>query len=509
MIGACCPSSNLIIIIYIAPNTLAGFGTAFSYALSTTITVNGVGRKPSILSCSWGAPETYFSNLSSINSIFAGAVSSGVNITTATGDYGSNDGVGGSGAYCDFPSSSPNVIACGGTTLVCPAYTYSDPATVETVWSGGGGGVSRTFLKPSYQSAITGTYRNTPDLSLDSDPNTGVSFIVNGQTVIYGGTSVASPAVAGYLACLRPSAFVNPNLYLAGQPCFHDIKVGSNGAFRAGVGYDNCSGFGSINGSVLSSPLLGNFSVIGVTLNASSVLLAVGNTFQASATIAPASAVIQTVSYASSNVAVATVTTPGGLITATGNGTCTVTVTTTDGGFTASIAVSVQVLVASVSLNLTAVTLIPGQTQTLSATVLPSNATDKSVTWTSSNTAAATVNGSGVVTAVANGTARITCTTTSGAKIATCTVTVSTPVTSISLIPSTTTVAVRGTVRLTATVLPSTASNKAVTWTSSNTAIATVNSLGQVNGRRSGVTTITVKSTSIPSILATCLVTVA
>ena len=56
-IGACCPTSNLTIIMYISPNTLAGFGNVFNYALNTAVTVNGLSVKPSILSVSWGAPE--------------------------------------------------------------------------------------------------------------------------------------------------------------------------------------------------------------------------------------------------------------------------------------------------------------------------------------------------------------------------------------------------------------------------------------------------------------------
>ena len=174
MIGACCPSSNLTIIIYIAPNSLNSFKNVFNFALNNPVLVNGTLMKPSIISCSWGAPEVYFSNIQQYDSIFARAVSQGVNIFVATGDFGSSNGL--PGANCDFPSSSPNVIACGGTSLTCPSYTY-DSETIELSWKDGGGGISKYFTKPSYQQSITGSNRHTPDLALNADPATGVLFL--------------------------------------------------------------------------------------------------------------------------------------------------------------------------------------------------------------------------------------------------------------------------------------------------------------------------------------------
>lgn len=96
-IGGACPSANLTIILYIAPNSLNQFAPLFNYMYSTNVTVNGMNYKPNLISCSWGAPEIYYSSsqLSSINSILTTMTNAGITICAATGDYGSNNGVGG------------------------------------------------------------------------------------------------------------------------------------------------------------------------------------------------------------------------------------------------------------------------------------------------------------------------------------------------------------------------------------------------------------------------------
>ena len=223
---------------------------------TNNVIVNGVNYKPNLISCSWGAPEIYYSStlLENINSSLSALNAAGVTICAATGDNGSNDGVGGRGNYVDFPSSNPNVTAVGGTSLVCPTGTY-DSRTVESAWSSGGGGVSAVYSKPAYQSKLTGTMRATPDIASLADPNTGVVFMINGQNYVIGGTSVAAPIIAGYLAAITSKRFINPILYSAPSNCFHDILRGSNGNYSAKVGYDNCTGLGSIDANILQSQL--------------------------------------------------------------------------------------------------------------------------------------------------------------------------------------------------------------------------------------------------------------
>ena len=152
-----------------------------------------------------------------------------------------------------------------------------------------------------------------------------------------------------------------------------------------------------------------------------------GQTSTLSATISPSKGTNTSVTWKSSNTSVATVSAKG-VVTAVGNGTATITVTTASGSKTATCKVTVSIATTGVSLNKTSVTLTEkGKTLTLSATISPSNAADKKVTWKSSNTSVATVSAKGVVTAVGNGTATITVTTASGSKTATCKVVVNIP----------------------------------------------------------------------------------
>jgi uncharacterized protein YjdB/endoglucanase Acf2 len=153
-----------------------------------------------------------------------------------------------------------------------------------------------------------------------------------------------------------------------------------------------------------------------------------------------------------------------------------------------------NVAVTGVTVSPTSASMIPGGTQQLTATIAPSNATNKNVTWTTSNSAVATVSTSGLVTAVAGGTATITVTTQDGLKTATSAITVSSnvAVTGVAVSPTSSSIPAGSTQQLTATVAPSNATNKNVTWTSSNTAVATVNATGLVSAVAVGTSTITV-----------------
>ena len=169
--------------------------------------------------------------------------------------------------------------------------------------------------------------------------------------------------------------------------------------------------------------------VTGIALDKSTAAITPGGTVTLTATVIPADAANTGVVWRSSNAAAATVSWAG-LVTGVAEGTADITAETADGGFTAVCAVTVSaavqtVAVTGITLNKTAASVICGATETLTAAVVPANAADKAVVWSSSNSAVATVNQSGVVTGTGAGSATVTATTADGGFTASCTVTVS------------------------------------------------------------------------------------
>ena len=248
------------------------------------------------------------------------------------------------------------------------------------------------------------------------------------------------------------------------------------------------------------------YPVENISIDKNSATLFEGEILTLFANITPENATNKNVTWTSSDTSVAMV--ADGKVTALKAGTTTITVTTEDGGKTAICSITVNAKVSSISLDKTQVSLTEGDTTTLIATINPSNATNKNVGWSSSNTSVATVS-NGKVTAVKAGTAIITVTTEDGGKTATCTVTVNEniyPVEGISLNQSTTTLYEGDSLSLTATISPSNATNKNVSWKSSNTSVATVSN-GNVTAVKAGTTTITV-TTEDGGKTATCNVTV-
>ena len=251
--------------------------------------------------------------------------------------------------------------------------------------------------------------------------------------------------------------------------------------------------------------------VTGVTLDMTSMELVVGEGKTLTATITPADATNQNVAWTSSDATVATVD-DNGKVTAVKVGTATVTVTTQDGGKTATCRVTVKaatVAVTGVTLNKSTLSLIEGTSETLTATITPADATDKELTWTSSDATVATVDANGKVTAVKAGEATVTVTTRDGGKTATCRVTVSDreiKVTEITL--AALAIYVGESKAITATVKPDDATNKALTWKSSDETVATVDATGKVTGKKIGTATITATARDGSGVSGSCTVTV-
>ncbi len=260
-----------------------------------------------IISCSWGIDEAEESLdlLNAENAVFQQMAAQGQSVFCAAGDSGAYDAfainttgttattTGLTAPAVDNPASQPYVTGVGGTKLafvkpgVNPTTNAVTPGlyTSESVWSsgspavnpeGGGGGISSIWSKPSYQtSGASPNRRDVPDVSLNSDPNTGYSIFVGstatagGTAEVVGGTSAAAPLWAAYTALINQRraanglgsiGFLNPVIYpllttTAYPTLFHDIVDGNNLFYQAGPGYDDASGLGSFNGAPLLAAL--------------------------------------------------------------------------------------------------------------------------------------------------------------------------------------------------------------------------------------------------------------
>lgn len=248
-----------------------------------------------------------------------------------------------------------------------------------------------------------------------------------------------------------------------------------------------------------------------ISLNETELTLERTATAQLTATVLPETADDRSVTWSSGNTAVAKVD-EYGMVTAVGVGETTIIATTNDGTeITAICKVTVTPkLVEQISLSKDKLSLENGTSAQLTVTVLPQDADDSSVTWTSNNTMVATVDATGRVSAVGVGTAVITATTNDGSNLSvSCTVTVSPKqVVFISLDKTNLTLRVDESALLTATVLPEDAGDRSVTWTSSDGNVATVNSNGVVTALGIGEADITAAANDGSGVAATCHITV-
>lgn len=205
------------------------------------------------------------------------ARSAGINVFVASGDSGAygcqRADTANTGLSVQYPSSSPNVVAVGGTSLSVAqdgSYLGEAPWNVVLEQAGAGGGLSRIFQRPAYQagSGVQNQFstgmRQVPDVSADSDTNTGWSVICTPcggpPKQELGGTSGATPFWASAMLLIRQYAsqhgvprlgFVNPTLYAIAanqtpaSPAFHDVSTGTNRYYPATPGWDFATGLGS------------------------------------------------------------------------------------------------------------------------------------------------------------------------------------------------------------------------------------------------------------------------
>ena len=292
------------VLVYIGPTPLdqPPLGTNYVQDATTTAQVNDVLNRMATdnlakqLSCSYGMDI----NLSTVQ-IFQQFAAQGQSFFLASGDFGAFS------SAADEPADDPYITVVGGTSLTTDA---NGLWSSETAWltpagddgfgdpipaQASGGGVSRTYAIPDYQQGISmtanqgsTTMRNSPDVSLIANNITivwGNDFILSSSDFPEGGTSLAAPLWAGFMALVNqqavangqpPIGFVNPALYAIGKSTnyhasFHDITTGSNTnsssptKYNATAGYDLCTGWGTISGNLMQALLAPPVETLRVT----------------------------------------------------------------------------------------------------------------------------------------------------------------------------------------------------------------------------------------------------
>lgn len=246
--------------------------------------------------------------------------------------------------------------------------------------------------------------------------------------------------------------------------------------------------------------------VTNISLNKTSLKLNKGASETLVAAVAPDNATDKSLWWTTSNADICTID-ASGKVTAVNPGTAEIAVEARSGGAMATCQVTVESPVSGVTLNKTAMTLRPGAGEKLTATVTPEDATNPGVMWASSNPEICTVDQDGNVTAVQAGTAVISATAKDNVHMAQCTVTVTIPVTGVTLNKTYLSIIKGAGDILYATVWPADATNKTITWSSSNSAVCSVDQSGVITGTGVGTATITV-TTQDGGFTAACTVDV-
>jgi len=362
----------------------------------------------------------------------------------------------------------------------------------------------------SWSDITSGSGRETHSVCLKAFADIGVAVPVSGVSLNKASTTLSVGSAETLVATILPADATNKTVkWTSSDPSI--ATVSTLGLVRgAAAGEATITATSAANPTVsdICSVTVYSVPVASIGLNKSSIALLVGHSETIQATVLPTNATNKTVYWECSDASIASVSSDG-LVRGVAAGTATITATTQDGGKTASCDVAVRAVpVSSVSLNKTSIELLAGDTETIQATVLPINATNKIILWSSSNGAIATVS-DGLVTGVAAGNVTITATTQDGGKTASCDVAVSAvPVSSASLNKTSIELLAGNTETLQATILPANATNKNVSWASGDQSIATVTNAGIVTGLAAGATTITATSAADGSKSAACAVMV-
>ncbi|MEO8839965.1 MAG: S53 family peptidase [Kofleriaceae bacterium] len=239
MASAGCPKCKILVV-----QADDDQGNGLDIANATAATLGAT-----VVSNSWGGPED--SSVASQETYFNHP---GIAVFVAAGDNGNT------GTSPDYPSTSAYTIGVGGTTLTASG---SARGWTESAWSAGGSSCSNNVAKPSWQTSSACTKRAASDVSAVGDPNTGVA-VYNGGWQAVGGTSAASPLVAGIYALTKHGGATAQFAYL-NTAAFYDVTTGKNGTCttamcKAAAGWDGPTGVGTPNGAMLAALSGGNGS---------------------------------------------------------------------------------------------------------------------------------------------------------------------------------------------------------------------------------------------------------
>jgi kumamolisin len=273
--GAVAPGAGIVV--YFARDS-----SAQSFLTTLTAILHDTANKPSIISLSWGGPEelTTVQFKDQFSQLLEEAAALGITVCVSSGDnasadYEPDDPRWDKKPHTDFPASSPWALACGGTKIRVSGRQITD----EEVWHDGpndgtGGGISGHFEQPAYQKAAPVAsaiaMRGVPDVSGNAAPSSGYKILCDGQLFpdrtkplpAIGGTSAVAPLWAGLIARLNQAlntrlGHFNPLLYqlAAGTPVLKEVTRGDNGDYRAGTGWNACTGLGRPDGQKLLDAL--------------------------------------------------------------------------------------------------------------------------------------------------------------------------------------------------------------------------------------------------------------
>jgi kumamolisin len=245
------PGARLVV--YEAPDDERGFLDACRDAIFDH------EMKPSVLSISYGWPEFLWTPavLGILEELFTAAALVGVTVLCSSGDNGAELGHDGK-PHVLSPASNPFALACGATVL---------DGDRESAWESGGGGFSERFAAPAWQSAAKAAAarydhkpgRGVPDVAGEQHP--GFYVVMDGVELAMGGTSAIAPMWAALVARVNqrlgaPAGFFAPLLYAKSDaPRFGEITSGNNGYFKAGAGWNPCTGLGVPIGTAIENAL--------------------------------------------------------------------------------------------------------------------------------------------------------------------------------------------------------------------------------------------------------------